>query len=250
MSLIENLDSTLELAIKRLINGSKNVGLLFSAGLDSSLLAKMCVDIGLEPVLISVFMKGSSDEAQIKEATSFFGLEHVEKMIFEDEVEDYIQQVSIAASTKNPMDLSIGVGIFCGLETAAWTGLHTVMVGQGADELFGGYHRYLRMEGETLAYTLKHDVENINIARDVTIAKSLDICLITPFLDKNVIEIGLNIPVELKIKNGVRKYILREVARKRGLPESIWAREKKAIQYSTGVDKIVKKVLRKKKILR
>jgi asparagine synthase (glutamine-hydrolysing) len=244
MSLIEDLDSTIEFAIKHLINGSKNFGLLFSAGLDSSLLAKICVDIGMEPVLISVFMTGSSDEAHIKEAASFIGLEHIEKMIFKDEVEEYTQRVSTAASTKNPMDISIGVPIYCGLETAAWSGLHTVMVGQGADELFAGYHRYLRMESKELVDTLKHDVATINIARDIALAKSLDISLITPFLDKKVIEIGLKIPIELKIKDGVRKYILSEVARKRGLPGSIWAREKKAIQYSTGVDKIVRKVLK------
>jgi asparagine synthase (glutamine-hydrolysing) len=48
----------------------------------------------------------------------------------------------------------------------------------------------------------------------------------------------------LKIKNGVRKYILRELARKRGLPEEICSREKKAIQYSTGINKAVKRIVK------
>ncbi|HDY73876.1 MAG TPA: asparagine synthase, partial [Euryarchaeota archaeon] len=63
--------------------------------------------------------------------------------------------------------------------------------------------------------------------------------------DESVVELGLQIPVSLKIKSGVRKYVLREVAKNRGLPKSIWSREKKAIQYSTGVDKRVKKIIKK-----
>jgi len=244
MNYVEELDTRLEAAVRKTVDGVKGFALLFSGGLDSSLLAKICVDIGMQTTLISVYMDGSSDAKVAREAAGFFDLPHVEKVIIEDEIKEYIDLVSEAASTVNSLDISIGVPLYAALETASYTGFQLVICGQGADELFAGYQRYLKMDEIRLAQELKRDVETINIARDKAIAHSLNIDLITPFLDENVIKFGLEIPPALKIKDGVRKYILREVAKKRGLPKSIWSREKKAIQYSTGVDKKVKKIMK------
>ncbi|GBE17740.1 asparagine synthetase B [glutamine-hydrolyzing] [archaeon BMS3Abin16] len=245
MNYVEKLDAALEAAVRKSINDTHSLGLLFSGGLDSSLLAKICADIGVQPTLVSVYMEGSRDESVARDAASFFDLEHVEKVIFEDEIEAYVKHVSEAASTGDILDISIGVPLYAGLETASFAGLESVMCGQGADELFAGYHRYLNMEVEQLESELKKDVETINIARDRSIASAHGIMLLTPYLDESVVELGLQIPVSLKIKSGVRKYVLREVAKNRGLPKSIWSREKKAIQYSTGVDKRVKKIIKK-----
>jgi len=245
MNPVEILDTALEGAVQKSVEELDGFGVLFSGGLDSSLLAKICADIGVQPMLVSVYMEGSRDESVVREAASFFDLEHLEKVIFEEEIKAYVEEVSEAASTDDPLDLSIGVPLYAGLEAASWAGLESVMCGQGADELFAGYHRYLKMADEKLESELKKDVETINIARDKSIASACGIKLLTPYLDESVVELGLQIPVTLKIKDGVRKYILREVAKKRGLPESIWSREKKAIQYSTGVDKLVKKILKR-----
>jgi asparagine synthase (glutamine-hydrolysing) len=246
MNYIEWLDTTLEGAVRKSIEGIDSFGVLFSGGLDSSLLAKICVDIGASPTLVSVYMGGSGDETVVKDAASFFDLEHVEKVIFEDEIERYVKLVSEAASTDDPLDISIGVPICAGLGTASWAGLDSVMCGQGADELFAGYRRYLKMDEEKLEVELKKDIETINIARDKSIADACGTKLLTPYLDESVVDLGLQIPVILKIKGGERKYILREVAKNRGLPKSIWSREKKAIQYSTGVDKVLRRSIKQK----
>ncbi|RMF91756.1 MAG: hypothetical protein D6733_00290 [Methanobacteriota archaeon] len=242
---VEALDRALEEAVTRCTSGLDEFGLLFSGGLDSSLLAKICADLGLEPLLVLVYMEGSGDEGHIREAAGCFELERVEKVIFDDEIEGYVQLVREAAGTDNPIDISIGVPLYAGFETAAWSGMSSVMVGQGADELFAGYHRYLKLDGAELEEALKRDVETINIGRDRALAGSLGLKMLTPYLDEKVVELGLGIPADWKIRDGLRKFVLREVAKKRGLPKSIWARDKKAIQYSTGVDKVVRRVLKK-----
>jgi asparagine synthase (glutamine-hydrolysing) len=244
MNYVEDLYKTLEKAVQRSIAQQGHFGLLFSGGLDSSLLTKICVDLGSSPVLISVHMAGSQDERHVRGAASFFDLRLIEKEIETNDVERYVKSVSIAASTKNPLDISIGVPIYAGLETAKKNKVETVMMGQGADELFGGYYRYLKKERGDLELELKKDVETINIARDIAISKACGVRLLVPYLDEEFVELGLRVPLDLKIKNGVRKHILREIAKRRGLPRVIWAREKKAIQYSTGVDKVVKKILK------
>ncbi len=244
MNSADRLDTQLEQAVQKSVEGLDTFGVLFSGGLDSSLLAKICIDIGTSPTLVSVYMEGSRDESVVRDAASFFDVAHIEKVIFEDEINEYVKRVEEIISTNNSLDISIGVPLFSALETASWAGLDSVVCGQGADELFGGYNRYLKLEGKKLEKELKTDVETINIARDKSIANACGIELLTPYLDEAVVELGLHIPVTLKIKNCVRKYVLREVAKNRGLPRSIWSREKKAIQYSTGVDKKVKKIMK------
>jgi asparagine synthase (glutamine-hydrolysing) len=244
MNYVERLDSALENAVKKCVGALDRFGLLFSGGLDSSLLAKMCIDMGKSPVLVSVFMAGSKDEAYVREAAGFFDLEFIVKEISEKDVGEHAKKVAMAASTQNTLDISIGVPIYAALVAASKAGIESVMVGQGADELFGGYYRYLGMDKKKLEEALKKDVETVNIARDISIGEACGVKLLVPYLDEKLVSVGLRIPVDWKIRNGTRKFILREIAKKRGLPKTIWAREKKAIQYSTGVDKIVRKVLK------
>ncbi|MFV2041265.1 MAG: asparagine synthase-related protein [Candidatus Hydrothermarchaeales archaeon] len=120
MNYVEILDTALEGAVRKSVEGLDGFGVLFSGGLDSSLLAKICADIGAQPTLVSVYMEGSSDEYVARDAASFFDLEHVEKVIFEDEIEDYVKQVSEAASTEDFLDISIGVPLYAALETASF----------------------------------------------------------------------------------------------------------------------------------
>lgn len=241
---IQRLDHAIEESVRKYIEPLNSFGLLFSGGLDSSLLAKMCMDIGKVPELFSVYMVRSSDEKHVKRAAESLGIELSERVISPGEIPDFVDKVSSSAQTKNPLDIAIGVPLYAGLELAADTGYAHVMVGQGADELFAGYHRYLKMSGQELMENLSKDIENINIRRDRKMAESLGITLICPYLESTVVELGLSIPVEWKIRNATRKHILRLVAEKRGLSEEIYGREKKAIQYSTGVDKIIRKALK------
>ena len=81
----------------------------------------------------------------------------------------------------------------------------------------------------------------------MSMAHSLE--LRVPFLDKNVIETATKIPIKYMLHSNddkVRKHILREVAYEMGVPEYIAFRPKKAAQYGTGIDKIIKKKILKK----
>ena len=65
-----------------------------------------------------------------------------------------------------------------------------------------------------------------------------------PFLDKKLVEIVLNIPDNKKIvsmHDESRKSILRKLAFEEGLDYEIAYRPKKAAQYGTGIDKILRK---------
>ena len=49
---------------------------------------------------------------------------------------------------------------------------------------------------------------------------------------------------KIDIENNIRKVILRSVAKKLKLPDEIINQTKKAIHFSSGIDKVVKKALK------
>jgi asparagine synthase (glutamine-hydrolysing) len=70
-----------------------------------------------------------------------------------------------------------------------------------------------------------------------------------PFANYSLAKFAITLPFELKIKfldNGMRKIALRRLGEKLGLPPHIAQRQKRAIQYATGVSKILKKLAKSK----
>ncbi|MEM2979617.1 MAG: asparagine synthase C-terminal domain-containing protein [Methanomassiliicoccales archaeon] len=71
--------------------------------------------------------------------------------------------------------------------------------------------------------------------------------IVHPYLDEKFLDFVLQIPIDERMRNGVRKGLLREVARRLGLGE-IASLDKKAAQYGSGIMKTMKKAARKRKI--
>jgi asparagine synthase (glutamine-hydrolysing) len=129
-----------------------------------------------------------------------------------------------------------------------------LLCGQGSDELYGGYSRYARIldtEGPraltTELYRSLVQSPQVNYERDEQATNPTGIELRTPFANLDVIHFSLQLPLKFKVKKGndiMRKWVLRETARKTGLPENLVSRRKKAIQHGTGVENAIKKLAR------
>lgn len=213
-------------------------GLAFSGGVDSSLISALARS---DITLYSVGFEGSHDLQHAQYAAEVLGLNgnlHA-KIITQKEIEEHIPDVIRSVKGTDPMAVEIGLPLFIAAREAHKDGMKVMLSGQGADELFAGYQRYIR--SLHLADEIEKDVKNlveIGIDRDRAVASANSIELRTPYLDRNVIEMGLQIAPELKIRkkdgNYVRKYILRRVA-ENIIPHELAWMEKKAIQYGTGV---------------
>jgi asparagine synthase (glutamine-hydrolysing) len=233
-------------AVKKRARHVERFGILFSGGVDSALIACICANLGYEPKLYAVAMPGSLDEKRLK-IEKFLGLEVVYREIGYEEVASAIDKVLYAIEEPDALKLSIAMPIYLAAELAKANGEKVLLTGQGSDELFAGYAKYAALSKEELNLALRSDFENlysVNLERDDKAAMAAQIELLHPYLDRRVVEEALSLPPELKIAQGMRKYILRKVAKKLGLPETIAMREKKAVQYSTGVAKALKKFAR------
>jgi asparagine synthetase B (glutamine-hydrolysing) len=93
-------------------------------------------------------------------------------------------------------------------------------------------------------------IHESNIERDVKICGFHDVELRLPFASYPLVEFAVALPVELKIEGkagSLRKLVLRKVAENMGVPASITEKPKKAVQYATGINSVVKKLAKKQK---
>ncbi|UCF09081.1 MAG: asparagine synthase, partial [Thermoplasmata archaeon] len=240
---VSQLMSALENSIKRCVEGEYELGILFSGGLDSSLIAylakKHAGDARL--CLYTVGLEDSQDLKCSEEAAHLLGMELRKVIISTEEVLEAVPKVSHIIGSRHPVKLTFELPLYFCLQHV---GEDMVLGGQGADELFGGYARYLKMEEEDLESALKTDVKNLidrDIRMDRRLAAHFQKVLKTPYLDPDVMKTAMDIPVKVKVDQGRRKIILREAAARIGLPLNIRKREKRAAQYGSGILKTLRK---------
>jgi len=231
--------------------GNKNTGLMYSAGVDSSLLAKVCQDLNFKPTLISLITGSSKDIDYIKKTSQFLNLplkiHEPNPKDFPEAVETIRKILKKTNLEETLMQVSLGVCIYFACNFAVGEGIHSLISGQGADELFAGYHKFKVLPTSKLQDAINKEIKkvfNVDVRRDSAIAQHFGVTFHTPYLDDNIVQFNKEIPAEYKIRKGQNKYIVRELAKDYGIPNFIAERPKKAMQYSTGIQKLVKRCLK------
>lgn len=227
----------------------------FSGGLDSSILAHLAVLMGRRVRGITVATRDSLDYFWASETAEMLGIEL--EILEPDDVElaETARLLSVHLPDATLMDLSIASIIFLAARRAG----SVLVVGQGADELFGGYWKYEKvlLEGgfEKTAELMRMDIRRIhegNLERDELSATLAGSQLLAPYVAKPIYEVALSIDPALKLRilNGkvIRKWILRRAAEILGIPGKIIEKPKKAAQYSSGIQKRIRKILAEKKM--
>jgi asparagine synthase (glutamine-hydrolysing) len=246
----------LQQSVKQRVIGLKEVAVAFSGGLDSSIIAFLAKKFGVEVYLISVSLKNQPEIEHVKKAAEALNLPLHIYVYSEKAVEDILPKVLWRVEDANPVKTSIGVPVFWTAEEASKIGFRVMLAGQGADELFGGYKRYLghyiQHGEESVQKTIFNDIAGMyekNFERDSKICNFHNVELRLPFATYQLAEFAAKLPLQLKIESPndmLRKTVLRKVAGDIGLPRFIVKKPKRAMQYATGVNKVIKKLAKKK----
>ncbi len=248
----DKLQMLVEESIRRRVHGLKEVAVAFSGGLDSSVIAYLTNKLGVKVDLLLVSMENEEETEVAIEAAEALGLPlHVD--LFKDsDVEKTLPGVVALIEEDDPVKAAIGLPFYWVAQKAAEAGYKVLLAGQGADELFGGYQRYVNeycSEGTEKVYlTMFNDVAGIhesNLERDLKITGFHDVELRLPFGSYDVAEFALSLPIDCKIEpkaDTLRKLVLRKLAKNIGVPAFITDKPKKAVQYSSGVNNAVKRV--------
>lgn len=259
--------------------GGNPFGLLFSGGVDSSLVAKIIDNIQppQKGYLFSLVSENSKDTPFVNSWREFLNpaiwefvpvqipeRKHLEKVT--SEVNEILRKVFAnennnriifhANGNLTNMQISLACGLYLICEKAKSRGVRHLFSGQGSDELFGGYNKFKQADENSFLQFSKDEfnrLENVDKLRDESVSIHFDIILNTPFTSKLVQNFAFNLPVNEKIIFNKRintlssynqeiadnKIIVRKLAKKLKIPENIVLRPKSAFQYSTNLQKIL-----------
>lgn len=240
-----DLKNALVDAVKEIVKEESSLAVAFSGGIDSSLLAQLCTNIGTKVTLLTVGFPGSPDIEFSKMIARKLGLPH---KVLELEKEDfhnkqrYIYQKLDCGNTSH---IENCIAFFYLGMLARQNGLGLILTANGCDELFCGYDRFRSIYeyGNARIMQLIHEkIENeLILMNEVgTIITEFGIKAKHPFLSEKFISVALRISIDNKIRGDddfIRKHILREVAVKIGVPQEAAAKPKKALQYGSLIHK-------------
>jgi hypothetical protein len=234
----------MEKAVEKRVRGHKKVAVSFSGGLDSSLLA-LLASRHSQVVLCSAFAQGARDERQTKRAAGLLGMKLETTLLDGREVARRSKEAALPPGEVTLMDRALWCIYSATSELAESSGAQLIMLGQLADELFGGYLKYAlaaNAQGAMVAEKMMlSDVlacgERGFLRDEAACSASCEVRF--PFADREVASFAAGIPLDYKIRDGERKAILRAAAMELGLPEELARAPKKAAQFSSGAARLL-----------
>ena len=253
MLISDQLTQILYSTVEEFTNHSDKVVIAFSGGVDSSLLAKICKDLGKQVHLVTIGFANSHDIIFSKSVSKSLSLamNHIAYEIKEGDILDDIKFVKSKLSCNVLSHIENCIAFFQIGKIIKYHELgDSFLTANGFDELFCGYDRYrsyYQSGGKESVTTYMEEklTNEDNMMKEIShVIAELNIYSYQPFLSKAFVKYAKSIPMEYKI-NGqddmLRKHILREVAMRIGVPKEAAMHPKKAIQYGSMIHKYLLK---------
>lgn len=216
---------------------------LVSGGIDSSLITAIAKKELGKIKLVSAGVNGSEDIIFSEKLA-----DNINETLYTADITE--KDVIYAIKELKRMNLDMyniimGITEVIAIKKAKEIGCKRIMSGLGSDELFFGFYRHKKMKAhelldyreERLFYMPAFDLFRIN-----SIAKHFKVSIILPYLTESVINTA---------KYGIKteyndKAMLRSAGTEVGLDKALTERKKKAMQYGSGVVKLLRKISAKK----
>ena len=240
----KQLLSEMENAVKETIS-DKKIGVAFSGGVDSTLLAKLVKDMGYDVHLLTIGFQDSHDINFAKEVNQLLNLPHSISEINPEKFKEVSQKINQIIKSDNLSWNENSIAFHYVAELAQKNELKTVVTANGIDELFCGYNSYREAiekgEGEVtkmMDEKLKNEGEMMVAINKVT--AEFGVMMVQPFLSPSFVDYSKKIPVSEKIHGPddmQRKHPIRELAMDYGVPEVAAQKQKKALQYGSQIHK-------------
>ena len=245
MAKYEELGKAIEDSIRLACEG-KRVGIAFSGGMDSGLVAALASRYARSVTCYTCGTDDSFDVAAGKELAEKLDLPWVHCRISEDDIEDDIRELILATGVSDPLTISYDLQLFCVCKEAKE---RTILTGQGSDEYFGGCASSVNdndEEYEAFANWGRERLMKVSVPCEQSIAKHFKKRLHYPFLDEKVLECVSKIdPEELRPRSlENRKSVLKDVCAELDL-ELLAHRTKKASQYGSNTTELIRGMARK-----
>ena len=234
----------MENAVKEAIT-DKKIGIAFSGGVDSTLLAKLVKDMGYDVHLLTTGFQDSHDINFATEVNQILNFPHSISEIDPEKFKEVSEKIHQIIKSDNLSWNENSIAFYYVAEIAQKNGLKTVATANGIDELFCGYNSYREAIGKGEDEVVKMMNEKLKNEEEMMIAinqvtAEFGVKMIQPFLSSSFVDYSKKIPVSEKIHGPddmQRKHPIRELAMDYGVPEVAAQKQKKALQYGSKIHK-------------
>ena len=235
-------------AVKSTVSDNK-IGVAFSGGVDSTLLAKLLKDMDYDVNLLTVGFHESHDINFALEVNQILGYQHNILEIDPITFKEISLEIHSIIKTDNLSWNENSIAFYYVSKLAQENGLTTVVTANGIDELFCGYNAYRDAisigENEVIEMmNSKLENEKQMMVAVNNVCSKFRVQIIQPLLFPSFIEFAKKIPISEKIHGSddlMRKHAIRSLAIDCDVPEISARKKKKALQYGSQIHKALLK---------
>ena len=232
------------------LRGINKIGIAFSGGIDSTLLAMICKNMNIDTTLLTVGFPDSNDIEFSKSISHKINMNHKISEIDKGDLAVITKKIKNEISCSNTSHIENCIAFSYIAKLASKNDTPVVLTANGFDELFCGYNnfRFIFNQGsDTINKTIESKILNeLELTNEIKqVAKEYRVSILQPFLSKGFISVAMKFPIYNKIVSNddvLRKHIIRKIALSFDLPPEVIFRRKKAIQYGSLIHKYYKKI--------
>jgi asparagine synthase (glutamine-hydrolysing) len=235
-------------AVKSTVSDNK-IGVAFSGGVDSTLVAKILKDMDYDVNLLTVGFHDSHDINFALQVNQILDYPHNILEIDPITFKEISLKIHSIIKTDNLSWNENSIAFYYVSKLAQENGLTTVVTANGIDELFCGYNAYRDAisigENEVIEMmNSKLENEKQMMVAVNNVCSKFQVQIIQPLLSPSFIEFAKKIPISEKIHGSddlMRKHVIRNLAIDCDVPEISARKKKKALQYGSQIHKALLK---------
>lgn len=231
------LKEAVDEAVKKRVQTDLPIGIFLSGGVDSTAILATALRYNKDVTAVIVGKKDAEDVVVAKRYCRENRVKYVELAPpDEKEIFGMIEEVVGICESFEPNVVRQSAISYFIAKAAKDAGLRLVLCGEGADELFLGYPEFKGMgkrKAREVSQNFLKSLCRTQFQRVDRTSMHFTIEVRVPFFDEKVVQLANSIPVGMKVKEGMEKWVLRKAMGDR-LPAYIAERRKVVLSEGAG----------------
>lgn len=204
----------MEDAVRKQVATDLPIAVIFSGGLDSTIILHLATKFHKDVTAFSIGTDESADLAFARRFCAERGIPHVVTEFHHGQISRNIRNSVFNGEFFEPVDISDMLTMAAVYAAVRANGFKVALSGDGSDEIFAGYDLFKTATDPYGLSTYRlNNLYRTDLQRTDRSSMANSIECRVPFLDRAVIELAMSLPFDMKVRNGIEKYVLREAFR-------------------------------------
>ena len=224
-----------EEAVRKRVQTDLPIAVTFSGGLDSTAVLHFARKYHPNVTAFTIGFEGAADIAVARRYCEEHSIPQRIAYLQEDEMVEILPKIVYLAEFFEGIDVMDSCLGFYAYQEIRSCGIKVALCGEGSDEILAGYDLF--REHPDKVGLMKYRVSNLHRTDLQRVDRSSMMNSVearVPFLDKAFLSFAYRVPMDLKLRDGVEKWIFREALRGE-LPDYITDRRKVRMPDGSGL---------------